>query len=260
MNVKPKKSLGQHFLRNRDVAMRIAKSVTHHKGYTDLLEIGPGTGALTTCLIEAFPDTDLKVMDIDRDSIAFLQQSDFLEHDQIIEADFLHANLKAILGETYGVVGNFPYNISTQILFRVFEERDHVPEVVGMFQKEVAMRIASGPGNKTYGILSVLLQQFYDIEYLFTVGADEFIPPPKVESGVIRLKRNDVTELDCEVRDLVKVVKVSFNQRRKMLRGSLKNIIPEGIELPEEFATERPEQLSPEAFVRLTKLLFPKKD
>ncbi|MDG1262723.1 MAG: 16S rRNA (adenine(1518)-N(6)/adenine(1519)-N(6))-dimethyltransferase RsmA [Flavobacteriales bacterium] len=259
MNVKPKKSLGQHFLRNRGVAMRIAESVTHHRGYTDLLEIGPGTGALTTCLLEAHPNTDLQVMDIDRDSIAFLKEADFIANDHIIEADFLHANLGEILGETYGVVGNFPYNISTQILFRVFDERDHVPEVVGMFQKEVAMRIASGPGNKQYGILSVLLQLFYDIEYLFTVGADEFIPPPKVESGVIRLRRNDVTTVSCEIKDFVKVVKVGFNQRRKMLRGSLKSIVPEGKEIPEEIGSRRPEELSPEEFVALATHLFPKK-
>lgn len=252
MKVKPKKALGQHFLTNREAAMRIAKAMSFHKGYEPLLEIGPGTGALTTCLLEAHPDHDLKVMEIDAESIIYLVSEGILEKKQVIPEDFLRADLVKHMGESFGVVGNFPYNISTQILFRVFDYRENVPEVVGMFQKEVAERVASPHGSKVYGILSVLLQLFYEIEYLFTVEPEDFDPPPKVRSGVIRMQRNDVVDLGCPTDLLVKVVKTGFNQRRKMLRKSLKGILNGG-ELSEAFATMRPEQLSPQQFVELTK-------
>lgn len=257
MKVKPKKALGQHFLVNRQAAMDIARALKFHTGYDRVLEIGPGTGALTTCLIEAHPDADLKVMEIDPESVIYLVSQNILKQEQVLPEDFLKADLEHHLGTHFGVIGNFPYNISTQILFRVFDYRDQIPEVVGMFQKEVAERVASPHGSKAYGILSVLLQLFYDIEYLFTVEPEDFDPPPKVRSGVIRMIRNDVKELECSTKRLVQVVKVAFNQRRKMLRGSLKSLLQNGMTLPEEFATKRPEQLSPQDFVKLTLAVFP---
>ncbi|MCH2198189.1 MAG: 16S rRNA (adenine(1518)-N(6)/adenine(1519)-N(6))-dimethyltransferase RsmA [Flavobacteriales bacterium] len=252
MKVRAKKALGQHFLKNRGIAMDIAKAMTMHGDYTKMLEIGPGTGALTTCILEAFPEIELFVMEIDQESIVYLEQEKILPSGRILPVDFLRADLNELLGDNFGLIGNFPYNISSQILFRVFDHRDDIPEVVGMFQKEVAERVASGPGNKNYGILSVLLQLFYDIEYLFTVDAQEFDPPPKVQSGVIRLRRNALTELECDVKKLKRVVKAGFNQRRKMLRGSLKSILPKGTTLPDEYESKRPEQLSPQDFIRLT--------
>lgn len=257
MKVRAKKALGQHFLKDRGMAMDIARALTFHDAPEVVLEIGPGTGALTTCLLEAHPGINLKVMEVDHESIAFLEQAGYLPDGAIIPANFLKADLPALLGSKYAIVGNFPYNISSQILFRVFDHRDEVTEVVGMFQKEVAERIASGPGNKQYGILSVLLQVFYDIEYLFTVPPEAFDPPPKVDSGVIRLVRNEVTDPGCDMKHFVRVVKAGFNQRRKMLRVSLRSILPKGTELPEAFATKRPEQLSTDEFIALTNVVSP---
>lgn len=257
MSVRPKKALGQHFLNSPATARKIAQALTLHGEPKVLLEIGPGTGALTRHLIDLYPDIDLRVMEIDLESVAFLEEQKVLPAGAIYPVNFLKADLTALLGDSFAVCGNFPYNISTQILFRVFEYRDHVTEVVGMFQKEVAERVAEPPGSKQYGILSVLLQVFFDIEYLFTVPPGAFHPPPKVDSGVIRLIRNKVVDPGCDTRLLVRVVKAGFNQRRKMLRGSLKSILPKGTEVPEAYATRRPEQLSKEEFIDLTAQLTP---
>ncbi len=258
MKVRPKKSLGQHFLTDEAIAAQIAGGLTGHGGYRRMVEIGPGTGALTTHLLQLHGAEPLYLIEIDRDSVAYLKQHKVVYEDRIIEADFLKTDIPALINEPFAVVGNFPYNISTQILFRVFDWRDAVPEVVGMFQKEVAERIASGPGTKNYGILSVLLQVFYSIEYLFTVPAESFDPPPKVLSGVIRMQRNEVNDPGCDLASLIKVVKTGFNQRRKMLRVSLKGILPVGSSVPDAYATQRPEQLGTADFILLTEALFPR--
>jgi 16S rRNA (adenine1518-N6/adenine1519-N6)-dimethyltransferase len=254
VKVTPKKALGQHFLRNGGIAMDIASALTKHGDYQRVIEIGPGTGALTKCIQKAQPDLHLSVIEIDGESITYLKLNKVVPDEDIFDADFLKAPLLDMMGDKFAVIGNFPYNISTQILFRVYDMRDHVPEVVGMFQKEVAMRIASGPGSKEYGILSVLLQMFYDIEYLFTVDAMEFEPPPKVQSGVIRLRRNNIVDPGCDVKMFKNVIKTAFNQRRKTLRNSLKALTPEGFVWPEDLAGQRPEQLGPHEFVRITNL------
>lgn len=248
--VKAKKFLGQHFLTDESIAERIARSVGADTRC--LLEIGPGMGVLTKYLVDS-PQYHFKAIEIDRESVAYLH-----EHYptlDLIEGDFLRLDLKTIFPEPFAVIGNFPYNISSQILFRVFENRNMIPEVVGMFQKEVAERVAAGPGSKTYGILSVLLSAFYDIEYLFTVHEHVFNPPPKVKSAVIRLRRNDVTQLDCDEKLFVQVVKTGFNQRRKTLRNALKplNMSLDGI--PDTLLTKRAEQLSVSDFITITNTL-----
>lgn len=242
--VKPKKKLGQHFLIDQNIAHKIVESLGSN--VSDVLEIGPGTGVLTQYLLGR-PEINLHVIEIDRDSVAYLQEN-FQELKHIWSEDFLKSDLSQKFSGNFSIIGNFPYNISSQIFFRVLEFRNQIPEVVGMIQKEVAERIAGGHGKKTYGILSVLLQAFYDIEYLFTVSEQVFNPPPKVKSAVIRLKRNKRAELPCDEKFFVKVVKAAFNQRRKMLRNSLKGICEN---LPAEFAEKRPEQLSVEAFIDL---------
>lgn len=257
MKVSPKKSLGQHFLIDQGISRQIAASLTFHGDYTTILEIGPGTGALTRPLLELYTKDPLYLIELDRDSVAYLKANKVVAADRIIEGDFLKLDLGDAIPRPFAVTGNFPYNISSQILFRVFDMRDDIPEVVGMFQKEVAERIASKPGNKAYGILSVFMQLFYDIEYLFTVPSEAFDPPPKVLSGVIRLRRNALRDPGCDLNAYIKVVKTGFNQRRKMLRVSLKSILPLGSEVPEHFSTQRPEQLSPQEFVELTNALFP---
>lgn len=254
-SVRAKKSFGQHFLKNKAICRRIAESLTLHGGYENVLEIGPGTAALTLHLLER-EDIDLMTVEVDRESIAYLRQHHPVLRDRIIEADFLKLNLEEHTKEPFGLIGNFPYNISTQILFKVLDHRDLVKEVVGMFQREVARRVASPPGSREYGIISVLLQAYYDIEYLFTVDENEFSPPPKVKSGVIRLKRNQVETLPCDDAAFKKVVKLAFNQRRKNLKNSLKSISSENEQfLSSRFVTLRPEQLSVEDFVELTSLL-----
>lgn len=253
--VRPKKHLGQHFLTNQGVAEKIAGSLTGHGGYKHLLEIGPGTGALTRYLIPL--PYSLFLSEIDSESVVFLKEHypDLSRH--IYESDFLEMELGKMFGNNpVAVIGNFPYNISSQILFRVFDQRDQVPEVVGMFQKEVARRIASGPGTKEYGILSVLLQAFYDIEYLFTVNEGSFNPPPKVKSGVIRLKRNEVINLPCKTSDFIRVVKTAFNQRRKTLRNSLKSLSTENTDTENLLFDRRPETLSVNEFITLTELIY----
>lgn len=245
--VKPKKHLGQHFLEDMSIAQRIGDSLTLHGDYKRVLEIGPGTGALTQFLLEK--DYLTEVVEVDRESVQFLgmKYPDLKVYDE----NFLKMDFSKFNGEQIAVVGNFPYNISSQILFKVLEERDTVPEVVGMFQKEVAERIAEGPGSKVYGILSVLLQAYYDIEYLFTVEPEVFNPPPKVKSGVIRLKRNNVQQLDCDEKLFKTIIKATFNQRRKMVRSSIKGLL-HGKVIESEFLTERPEQMSVADFVKLT--------
>ncbi|HEY9117622.1 MAG TPA: 16S rRNA (adenine(1518)-N(6)/adenine(1519)-N(6))-dimethyltransferase RsmA [Roseivirga sp.] len=248
--VRPKKHLGQHFLKDLSIAERIAKGLTGHGGYTSILEVGPGTGVLTQFLLK--DDFETWVIDVDRESIAYLRENFAELGDQIIDGDFLKYDFLKDTGTPLGVIGNFPYNISSQIFFRILELRNEVPEVVCMIQKEVADRIAEPPGSKTYGILSVLLQAYYDIEYLFTVKPGVFNPPPKVNSGVIRLKRNKVEQLDCDEVLFKRVVKAGFQMRRKTLRNALKPI-----NLPAELADDpildqRAESLSVNQFVDLT--------
>jgi len=246
--VKPKKNLGQHFLKDRDTAAKIVASLTC-QGYDSVLEIGPGTGILTGYLLErGFPD--FRVIEIDNESVHYLRR-DFPGLREIIRGDFLVMDIDEYFPGQVAVIGNFPYNISSQILFRVLGYKNRIIEVCGMFQKEVAERICSGPGSKAYGILSVLMQAFYTAEYLFTVPPHFFSPPPKVQSGVIRLRRNHVMELGCDEALFLKVVKASFNQRRKTLRNSIKAAFRLKREDYADFGL-RPEQLSVDQFVHLT--------
>ena len=253
-DVRAKKHLGQHFLKDEEIALRIVKRLTNRAGYKKVLEVGPGMGVLTKYLLQ---DTTFEthVIDIDRESISFLQEKYPQLGDRIILGDFLEIDFAKYFSEPFAVIGNYPYNISTQILFKVYDNREQVPEVVGMFQKEVAERIASKPGNKTYGIISVLLQSYYDIEYLFTVDEHVFDPPPKVKSGVIRLTRNSTTKLDCDEALFVRVVKAGFGQRRKMLRNGLKQFKFKEDFISNRFLTERAERLSVNDFVELTNMI-----
>lgn len=250
--VKPKKHLGQHFLTDESIAANIAAGISRHQSVDRVLEIGPGTGILTRAL-QRRNFSELKIIEIDLESIDFLHQNHPEISANIIFGDFLKIDLEPIFnGKPFILAGNFPYNISSQILFRLFENRELIPELVGMFQREVAKRIASGLGSKEYGILSVLLQIYYDVEYLFTVDEDVFDPPPKVKSGVIKLTRNDRPTLEIGDNFMKMVVKTAFNQRRKTLRNSLKGVL-EGKELDmeEDILQLRPEQLSPETFITL---------
>ena len=251
MTVRAKKHLGQHFLKDKGICEKIAVQLTNHGGCKNVVEIGPGMGALSEFLINR-GDLNLWLLDVDNESIDFLKQAYPQLTDRIILADFLRIDLKTLMGnEPFCVVGNFPYNISTQILFKCLEYRNQIPEIMGMFQKEVAVRIAEKPGSKEYGITSVLFQAFYDIHYCFTVDEHVFIPPPKVKSGVIRCTRNNRENLGCDEKLFFRVVKMAFNQRRKTLRNSLKQLLA-GNELPEEFTNQRPEKLSVEQFIDLT--------
>ena len=245
--VKAKKFLGQHFLTDESIARRIVESLTGRTA--NLIEIGPGMGVLTKYLIEK-PELNFHVIEIDRESVAWLHEH--YPSLDVIEGDFLKLDLNTLFHDTFAVIGNFPYNISSQILFRVFECRNQAVEVVGMFQKEVAERVAAGPGSKTYGILSVLLSAFYHIEYLFTVGEHVFNPPPKVKSAVIRLTRNDVTTLECDEKLFVQVVKAGFNQRRKTLRNALRSAGLPIDKVDEALLSKRAEQLSVPEFNTLT--------
>ncbi|MFD2203360.1 16S rRNA (adenine(1518)-N(6)/adenine(1519)-N(6))-dimethyltransferase RsmA [Shivajiella indica] len=251
--VKPKKHLGQHFLVDLSIAENIAKAVTGHLGVKKLLEIGPGMGVLTDFLLNG--GWDLYLVDIDSESIQYLHKKYPDLGDKIIEADYLKSDFSTIMKGPYAIAGNFPYNISSQIFFKILDERNIVTEVVCMLQKEVAQRIASPKGNKDYGILSVLLQAYYDIEYLFSVPPGVFNPPPKVNSGVIRLKRNNVEKLDCDEKLFFRVVKQGFGTRRKTLRNCMKSLgIPE--EMKEDpILDKRAEQLDVQEFVMLTKKL-----
>jgi 16S rRNA (adenine1518-N6/adenine1519-N6)-dimethyltransferase len=246
--VRAKKSLGQHFLKDRNIAARIADSLTG-EGYDSVIEIGPGMGILTGFLLER-NFRDFRVIEIDNESVHFLEDN-FPQLKNIIRGDFLQSDLDSMFHEKFGVIGNFPYNISTQILFKVLEHRDKIAEVTGMLQKEVAERICAGPGSKTYGILSVLLQAYYNIEYLFTVSEEVFSPPPKVKSGVIRLRRNGIINLGCNEVLFKRVVKACFNQRRKTLRNSVRAVFELRSEDYPLFHL-RPEQLSVDQFIDLT--------
>ncbi len=281
--VRPKKALGQHFLVDLNIARKIVDSLSDN--HDTVIEVGAGMGVLTQYLIEDQLDK-LQVVEIDKESVEFLKKKfpeleghltlgDFLKQDLTSfrpeqtdhnrhfdrpqgaeKSPAIEGDSSAALGMTcndVGVIGNFPYNISSQIFFQILKYRNNVSECVGMIQKEVAERIAAGPGSKTYGILSVLLQAWYDIEYLFTVNENVFNPPPKVKSAVIRLKRNNVKELDCDEKLFVTVVKQAFNQRRKTLRNSLRSMIPAEI-INNEVFNKRPEQLSVAEFVDLTRL------
>lgn len=253
MSVKAKKHLGQHFLTDKNICKKIADQYQSHQECKKVLEIGPGMGALTEFLIGN--GLDVWVMDIDSESIEYLEKHFPILSGKIIEADFLRANLKDYFGEEpVSVVGNFPYNISSQIMFKCLENRNQVPEIMGMFQKEVAQRIAEKPGTKQYGILSVLMQAFYDIHYCFTVDEHVFNPPPKVKSGVIRCVRNERTELPCNEKLFFQVVKMSFNQRRKTIRNSVKPLL-NGKQLDHPFMALRPEVLSVDEFIELTKMI-----
>jgi len=245
--VRPKKHLGQHFLKEPAIAQRIAQSISG-EGYNTLLEIGPGTGVLTQFLVER--KEALKVIEIDVESVAFLQEH--FPALEIIEGDFLHLKLDRITPEPLAIVGNFPYNISSQIVFKALENRQQVVELTGMFQKEVAERIAAQPGNKTYGILSVLCSAFYEREYLFTVEPGVFNPPPKVKSGVIRLIRKEDFKLSCDEKLFFTVVKTAFNQRRKTLRNALKTFNLGELIPGNELLGKRAEQLGLEEFIYLT--------
>ena len=253
MSVKAKKHLGQHFLTDKNICKKIANTYSAHRDCNRILEIGPGMGAITEYFLEA--KRDLTVMEIDTESIFYLAGHYPDLKGKIINADFLRADLTEIMGtEPFGVVGNFPYNISSQILFKCLEYRNQIPEIMGMFQKEVALRVAEKPGSKQYGIISVILQAFYDIEYCFTVDEHVFNPPPKVKSGVIRLTRNDRATLACDEDLFIQVVKMAFNQRRKTIRNSIKQLIG-GKELEHPYLALRPEVLSVDQFVELTLLV-----
>lgn len=252
--VRAKKNLGQHFLINEEIARRIAYALQAEgqEGPLNTVEVGCGMGVLTKYLLER-DDVFLKGIEIDTESIEYLRENLSKITPNLYEADFLKMDLRKMFpAGDIAIIGNFPYNISSQIFFKVLDCKEYVPQVVGMVQKEVAERIASPAGNKSYGILSVLLQAWYDIEYLFTVGEHEFCPPPKVKSAVIRLRRNGRTSLGCDEVLFKQVVKTSFNQRRKTLRNSLRPITES---VPEEFAGLRPEQLGVEEFIRLTQAL-----
>lgn len=254
MTVRAKKHLGQHFLNDKNIAHRIVDSL-ETEGVEQVLEVGPGMGVLTQFLMER-SDAKVSVVEIDTESVAYLKENYPALKGNIIEYDFLKLDLNNLFeGAAFRLIGNFPYNISSQIFFKVLENRNQIPEVVGMIQKEVAERISTGPGSKTYGILSVLLQAWYDIEYLFTVHENVFTPPPKVKSGVIRLKRNDKQALGCDEKLFFRVVKQSFNMRRKTLRNSLKGQFPNIDQLDPVLLKMRPEQLNVGQFVDLTNKL-----
>lgn len=248
--VKAKKHLGQHFLNDESIAQRIADSLTLN-GYKKVLEIGPGMGVLTKYLLDKSIET--YVIEIDTESVAYLHNHYAKLHGKIISQDFLKYDLSKDLGQDpYAIIGNFPYNISTQIVFKTLELRDQIPEFSGMFQKEVAERICSKKGSKVYGILSVLAQAFYDVEYLFTVDEHVFTPPPKIKSGVMRMIRKENYHLPCDEKLLFTVVKTAFNQRRKTLRNSLKSLNMSDILREDSIFDLRPEQISVEQFIELT--------
>ena len=251
--VKAKKYLGQHFLIDETIASKIADSLSF-KGYDHVLEIGPGMGVLTKYLLKK--NSTIHVIEIDTESVAYLKIHYLDLTDRIIEEDFLKYNLKEVFNdEPFAIIGNFPYNISSQILFKTLDMRDQIPEFSGMFQKEVAMRICSKEGSRVYGILSVLTQAFYEAEYLFTVPPSVFNPPPKVDSGVLRLTRKQNYKLDCNEALFFRVVKTGFQQRRKTLRNSLKTFnLSDNLKANTIF-DQRPERLSVEAFIMLTKLI-----
>ncbi len=251
MNVRPKKHLGQHFLKDKKIAEDIVNSLIS-KDIKTVVEVGPGMGVLTDFLLEK--DYTTYVVELDSESVEYLHNNYPQLGDRILQADFLKMDFENIFKTQTIIIGNFPYNISSQILFKVLEHKELIPEVVGMFQKEVAERIASKPGNKVYGILSVLMQAYYNVEYLFTVEPEVFNPPPKVRSGVIRFTRKDTIQLDCNEKLFKTIIKAGFNQRRKTLRNSLKGLLGEA-KIENDIMNKRPEQLSWQEFVVLTNML-----
>lgn len=266
--VSPKKALGQHFLKDLTIAKRIADAL-QATDVKDVIEVGPGTGVLTQFLLER-QDIRLFCAEIDSESVEYLKEHFPALGSRLVFGDFLRMDLQKDFALPCCVIGNFPYNISSQLFFRILEYKNEIPEVVCMIQKEVAERIAAAPGSKTYGILSVLLQAFYDIEYLFTVSEHVFNPPPKVKSGVIRLVRNEVQHLECDEKLFKQIIKTTFNQRRKTIRNSIKPLLS-GLESAgkenrsemlseqhvqwEYFMQQRPEQLSVSEFILLTRLI-----
>lgn len=251
--VRAKKNLGQHFLKDQNIAQKIVKAL-QAEGLKQVLEIGPGMGVLTKYLLQN-PAFETWVVEIDRESVDYLDAHFPELNGRVLSHDFLRLDLGKLFQEPVAIIGNFPYNISSQIFFKVLEYRNRVPEVVGMLQKEVAERLAAPPGSKKYGILSVLLQAYYNIEYLFTVHEDVFSPPPKVKSGVIRLTRNDTEHLDCDEKLFTSIVKMAFNQRRKTLRNSLKSLIKSDEVKANPVFDKRPEQLGVAEFEALVKMI-----
>ncbi len=253
MEVRAKKALGQHFLTDQGIAMTIVDSLST-EGVRDVLEIGPGMGVLTQYLLKR-DDIDLKLVELDGESVEYLLTHFPGMQGRLYEADYLRLDMHTLFKGQYRVIGNFPYNISSQIFFKILDDKDRVPEVVCMIQKEVADRIAEKPGTKTYGILSVLLQAWYDIDYIISVGSGAFCPPPKVQSAVIRLRRNSRTSLGCDERLFKTVVKTAFNQRRKTLRNALKPLLTDSVDKSAPVFDLRAERLSVEDFVELTNTL-----
>ncbi|MDR2815644.1 MAG: 16S rRNA (adenine(1518)-N(6)/adenine(1519)-N(6))-dimethyltransferase RsmA [Proteiniphilum sp.] len=253
--VRAKKNLGQHFLKDKEIACRIAATLNQFPSYP-VLEVGPGTGVLTEFLLKE--QKELTVVEIDRESVAYLTEHYPALNGKILEQDFLRMDFAQYFNCPFCIIGNYPYNISSQIFFKVLDNKDSVPCCSGMIQKEVAERMVASPGSKAYGILTVLLQAWYDVEYLFTVNEQAFIPPPKVKSSVVRLTRNKRKQLNCNEKLFKMVVKTGFNQRRKMLRNSVKSLLSGEDPLPDDpMLTKRPEQLSIEQFEELTNLLEP---
>ncbi len=257
--VKPKKNLGQHFLIDLSIAKRIADTVDASPGLP-VLEIGPGMGVLTQYLVEK--PRPVKAIEIDRESVAYLHERFVSLRDNIIGDDFLRMDLNTIFnGQSFVLTGNYPYDISSQIFFKMLDYKELIPCCTGMIQREVAQRMAAQPGSKTYGILSVLIQAWYNVEYLFTVDENVFNPPPKVKSAVIRMTRNDVTSLGCDEQLFKRLVKTVFNQRRKMLRVSIKQMFgakkPDDTFFTQAIMTRRPEQLAISEFVELTNQIAP---
>ena len=253
MEVRAKKALGQHFLTDQSIAMKIVDSLGRSE-VRDVLEIGPGMGVLTQYLLKR-DDIDLKLVELDGESVEYLLTHFPGMQGKLYQADYLRLDIHTLFQDKYRVIGNFPYNISSQIFFKILEGKDRVPEVVCMIQKEVAERIAEKPGSKTYGILSVLLQAWYDIDYIVSVGSGAFCPPPKVQSAVIRLRRNSRSSLGCDEKLFKTVVKTAFNQRRKTLRNALKPLLGDSVDSSNPVFDLRAERLSVEDFVALTNLL-----
>ncbi len=253
MEVRAKKALGQHFLTDQSIAMKIVDSLGRSE-VRDVLEIGPGMGVLTQYLLKR-DDIDLKLVELDGESVEYLLTHFPGMQGKLYQADYLRLDIHTLFQDKYRVIGNFPYNISSQIFFKILEDKDRVPEVVCMIQKEVAERIAEKPGSKTYGILSVLLQAWYDIDYIVSVGSGAFCPPPKVQSAVIRLRRNSRSSLGCDEKLFKTVVKTAFNQRRKTLRNALKPLLGDSVDSSNPIFDLRAERLSVEDFVSLTNLL-----
>lgn len=254
MLVRAKKHLGQHFLTDKNIAAKIVDSLRPAIGYRQVLEVGPGMGILSDFLLQK-PDLEVSLIDIDTESYDYLQKKYPQLGKRLINADFLEMDFAAYFNGPMGIIGNFPYNISSQILFKVLDNRQQVIEVVGMFQKEVAERCNAKPGSKEYGILSVFLQAYYKVEYLFTVKAGVFNPPPKVLSAVIRLTRNKTETLGCDEKLFWQVVKAGFNQRRKTLRNAVSSLISKEKMTDEPMLDLRAERLSVDDFIKLTNMI-----